>query len=51
MMIEFRRDTQRLFGGTALHRLVAAGGAIRIAWKRVNLVNCDAAMDGITMPF
>jgi len=50
-MIEFRRDTQRLFGGTAFHRLVHAGGGIRIAWKRVDLVNCDAPLDGITVPF
>jgi 3-phenylpropionate/cinnamic acid dioxygenase small subunit len=51
MMIEYRREQQRLFGGTALHRLVLTGSRIMIAWKRVNLVNCDAPMDGITMPF
>jgi benzoate/toluate 1,2-dioxygenase beta subunit len=51
VMVEFRRDSQRLFAGTALHRLVQAGGGIRIAWKRVDLVNCDAPMDGITIPF
>ncbi len=51
MMIEYRREQQRLFGGTALHRLVQADGRIMIAWKRVNLVNCDAPMDGITVPF
>jgi benzoate/toluate 1,2-dioxygenase beta subunit len=51
MMIEYRREQQRLFGGTALHRLVQAGGRIMIAWKRVDLVNCDAPLDGITIPF
>ena len=51
LMLEYRRQSQRLFGGTALHRLVQAGGAIRIAWKRVDLINCDAPMDGITQPF
>ena len=51
MMIEVRRDAQRLFGGTALHRLVLANGGIRIAWKRVDLVNCETPMDGITVPF
>jgi benzoate/toluate 1,2-dioxygenase beta subunit len=51
MMIEFRRDAQRLFGGTVLHRLVQVDGGIRIAWKRVNLVNCDGSMDGLTVPF
>jgi 3-phenylpropionate/cinnamic acid dioxygenase small subunit len=51
MMIEYRREQQRLFGGTALHRLVQSDGRILIAWKRVNLVNCDAPLDGITVPF
>jgi 3-phenylpropionate/cinnamic acid dioxygenase small subunit len=51
MMIEYRREQQRLFGGTALHRLVQTDGHIMIASKRVNLVNCDAPLDGITIPF
>jgi len=51
MMIEYRREQQRLFGGTVLHRLVQNGGRILIAWKRVDLVNCDAPLDGITVPF
>jgi benzoate/toluate 1,2-dioxygenase beta subunit len=51
LMIEYRREQQRLFAGTALHRLIQIDGAIRIAWKRVDLVNCDAPLDGITQPF
>jgi benzoate/toluate 1,2-dioxygenase beta subunit len=51
MMIEYRREQQRMFGGTALHRLVQSGGRVMIAWKRVDLVNCDAPLDGITIPF
>jgi 3-phenylpropionate/cinnamic acid dioxygenase small subunit len=51
MMIEYRREQQRLFGGTMQHHLVQAAGRIMIAWKRVNLVNCDAPLDGITVPF
>src|SRR3954452_1550380 len=51
LMIEYRREQQRLFTGTAWHRLVLLDGAIRIAWKRVDLVNCDAPLDGITQPF
>ena len=51
MMIEYRREQQRIFGGTTLHRLVHVEGRIMIAWKRVNLVNCDAPLDGITVPF
>jgi 3-phenylpropionate/cinnamic acid dioxygenase small subunit len=51
LMIEYRREQQRLFGGTAWHRLVQLDGSVRIAWKRVDLVNCDAPLDGITQPF
>jgi benzoate/toluate 1,2-dioxygenase subunit beta len=51
MMIEFRREAHRLFGGTVLHRLVKTDNGLRIAWKRVNLVDCDGPMDGITIPF
>jgi 3-phenylpropionate/cinnamic acid dioxygenase small subunit len=50
-MLENRRDNQRLFGGTCLHRLVFIDGAVRIAWKRVHLVNCDAPLEGILIPF
>jgi 3-phenylpropionate/cinnamic acid dioxygenase small subunit len=51
VLIEFRRNEQRLFGGTCFHRLTSAGGEIKIAWKRVDLVNCDGPMDGIVVPF
>jgi 3-phenylpropionate/cinnamic acid dioxygenase small subunit len=51
LMIEYRRDTQRLFAGTAFHRLVQVDGGILIASKRVNLLNCDAPLDGIVVPF
>jgi 3-phenylpropionate/cinnamic acid dioxygenase small subunit len=51
LMVEYRREQQRQFAGTAWHRLVQFDGAVRIAWKRVDLVNCDAPLDGITQPF
>ena len=51
VLIEFRRNEQRLFGGTSFHRLIVIGGDIRIASKRVDLVNCDAPLDGIVVPF
>ena len=50
-MVEYRRETQRLFAGTCFHRLVATDAGPRIASKRVDLVNCDAPLDGITIPF
>jgi 3-phenylpropionate/cinnamic acid dioxygenase small subunit len=49
-VLENRRDSQRLFGGTAHHRLVQLDGNLRIAWKRVDLLNCDAPLDGILVP-
>jgi 3-phenylpropionate/cinnamic acid dioxygenase small subunit len=51
VMIEYRREQQRLFGGTVLHRLAQNDSRIMIAWKRIDLVNCDAPLDGITIPF
>jgi len=50
LVLENRRDSQRLLGGTALHRLVPLDGSLRIAWKRVDLLNCDAPLDGILVP-
>jgi 3-phenylpropionate/cinnamic acid dioxygenase small subunit len=51
LMVEYRRGAQRLFAGTVFHRLVQADGLILIASKRVNLLNCDAPLDGIVVPF
>jgi 3-phenylpropionate/cinnamic acid dioxygenase small subunit len=50
-LLEYRREAQRVFGGTAFHRLVRGDGGIRIAWKRVDLVNCDAPHEGLVVPF
>jgi len=50
-MTEFRRDTQRQFAGALTHGLVAVEDGFLIAWKRVDLVNCDGMMEGITVPF
>jgi benzoate/toluate 1,2-dioxygenase beta subunit len=51
MMVEYRRGDQRLFAGTCLHELVRMDGRLRIASKRVDLVNCDAPLDGLVVPF
>jgi len=51
VMIEFRRNEQRLFGGTYFHRLIRQGDELRIRLKRVDLVNCDAPLDGLVVPF
>ncbi len=51
MIVEYRREEQRIFAGTYRHTLVSTGGDIRIAFKRIDLVNCDAPMDGLVVPF
>jgi benzoate/toluate 1,2-dioxygenase beta subunit len=51
MMVECRRGEQRLFAGTCRHELVRLDGMLRIASKRVELVNCDAPLDGLVVPF
>jgi 3-phenylpropionate/cinnamic acid dioxygenase small subunit len=50
-LLEYRRETQRSFGGTCFHRLVRGDHGIQIAWKRVDLVNCDAPHEGLVVPF
>ena len=51
VLVEYRREQQRLFAGTCFHKLVPLAGALRIKMKRVNLVNCDAPLDGLVGPF
>ena len=51
VLVEYRRDEQRLFAGTYEHRLVGESAAMRIAFKKVMLVNCDAPLDGLVVPF
>ncbi len=51
LMVEFRLDSQRLFAGTCTHRLVQIDDDFRIAWKRVDLVNCDGLLEGLIIPF
>ena len=50
-MLEYRRDSQTIYGGSCFHRLIVNDSGIRIAWKRVDLVNCDSVLDGIVVPF
>lgn len=51
MMIEFRHDEQRIFGGTCHHHLKMTDDGMRIAIKRIDLVNCDMPLDGLVVPF
>ncbi|MFY9210632.1 MAG: aromatic-ring-hydroxylating dioxygenase subunit beta [Aestuariivita sp.] len=47
--VETRLDDQQLLALTARHELTVVDGAIRIANKRVDLLNCDAAFGNIQL--
>lgn len=50
LMAEYRLDNQRLFAGRQQHRLVRDGDSFRIAFKRVDIINCDAALEAMAVP-
>lgn len=47
--VESRQDLQTLYAGWATYELLDADGALRIRQKRVDLVNCDAALRSIQL--
>lgn len=52
VMFEYRDDERRAFAADCRHRLRRAGdGSFRIALKRVELVDCDAAHGYLSVPF
>lgn len=48
--IEYRGNRQRLFGGTQWHGLEPGRDGFVIRWKKVELVDCDSVMNGISVP-
>ena len=50
-LIEFRNDRQRVYGALVEHRLRRAGNGLKIAHKRVDLVNSEGELDGIAILF
>jgi 3-phenylpropionate/cinnamic acid dioxygenase small subunit len=46
---EARGDAMQTLSGVALHELVRQDGALRIRLKRINLLNCDAALPSIQL--
>jgi 3-phenylpropionate/cinnamic acid dioxygenase small subunit len=46
---ESQGDELNFFVGTCLHRLTVQGGALRMAQKRVNLLNPDAALPAVQL--
>jgi benzoate/toluate 1,2-dioxygenase beta subunit len=48
-VVEFRSEKQRLYGALVQHRLRRNNGSFRIAHKRVDLVNSEGELDGISI--
>ncbi len=51
VMFEYRDDRQIVFAADCRHMLRRHGDGFRIASKRVDLVNCDAAHGIMSVPF
>lgn len=49
LYIETRAQDQQVYGCTAFHTLTLDQGKLRIRLKRVNLLNCDAALPSIQL--
>jgi len=47
--VESRADRQSLYAAWATHHLAVVGDALKIQLKRVDLVNCDAALGSIQL--
>ena len=50
-LVEFRNEKQRVYGALVEHRLRREGGGLKIAHKRVDLVNSEGELDGISILF
>ena len=50
-LADLQGDEQRVFLGEYVHTLRPVGDDYEIVQKRVNLLNCDAPMGGIVVPF
>ena len=48
-LVEFRNEKQRLWGALVEHHLRRTPAGLRIAHKRVNLVNSEGELDGIAI--
>ena len=51
LMLEHRKERQRVFGGRCEHRLIRHNDTFQIAIKKPTLVNCDAVFDALAIPF
>ena len=51
VMIEYRKERQRVWGGLVEHRVRRTDAGLRIAAKRVDLVNSESELCGIACLF
>jgi benzoate/toluate 1,2-dioxygenase beta subunit len=51
LVVEFRNERQRLWAALVEHRLRRTSGGLRIARKRVELVNSEGELEGVTILF
>lgn len=51
LMLDWQNGTQRLYGGRVRHVVVRQDGVLKIAFKRVDLLNCDGVLPMISTPF
>jgi 3-phenylpropionate/cinnamic acid dioxygenase small subunit len=51
VLVEYRRERQRVWAALVEHRLRRTAEGLRIAAKRVDLVNSEAELDGIVCLF
>jgi len=49
MYLEYQQDRQEVYGGVAWHHLKHSGGRIVIALKKIELLNCEAALPSIQL--
>jgi benzoate/toluate 1,2-dioxygenase beta subunit len=51
LMLDYRDGVQRLYGATCQHTLRRRAGGFAIAYKRVDLLNCDGFLPMMSIPF
>ena len=51
VLVEYRQERQRVWGANVVHRLRRVSAGLRIAAKRVELVNSESELDGIAFLF
>jgi 3-phenylpropionate/cinnamic acid dioxygenase small subunit len=51
VLLEYRHERQRVWGALVEHRLRRTREGLRIAAKRIDLVNSEAELDGIVCLF